>query len=251
MEDNLRIDILKNKLEQSRRRLQATVDMLHQREEEYNKISSQMNDVNSKLTSNNKHLKLLTLADPIDHNAIMNTIQIIDKDKKDWDELLEKRDKIRLDIVKLKKRVNWLQEIIDRSNFELTTSQTASSSQEYQPLDIPIISTDLFAKNLARLRQEKKLSMTKICESTGISRQALSNYLTGKTLPRLDAFVLLAMALDVSFDDLLLPSIDSDSYHIKKSEDQISISIPRGKITTDQISIIQQILNEFMKQNEK
>ena len=60
-----------------------------------------------------------------------------------------------------------------------------------------------FAKTLARLREEAGLSQMELCRRSGISIDSLRNWEQDRALPRVDAVVKLALALDVSVNALV------------------------------------------------
>jgi len=77
----------------------------------------------------------------------------------------------------------------------------------------------MFHENLILLRKLKKLSQEELAGKIGISRQTLSKWETGESLPDIEKAKQLADILDVSLDDLL-------SYH----EQPAGLPIPpKGK----------------------
>lgn len=61
------------------------------------------------------------------------------------------------------------------------------------------------AKRLALLRKEKGLSVQKLAESAGISRQAVELIEKGKRIPRIDTAQALCKALGITLNDLTSP----------------------------------------------
>ena len=57
--------------------------------------------------------------------------------------------------------------------------------------------------NLAFLRTEKGLSQEKLAELLNVSRQTISRWESGETLPSADNLIRLSRALDVSVEDLM------------------------------------------------
>ena len=61
----------------------------------------------------------------------------------------------------------------------------------------------MFNHNLIALRKLKKLSQEELAEQVGVSRQTLSKWETGESLPDIEKAKILADFLEVSLDDLL------------------------------------------------
>ena len=79
-----------------------------------------------------------------------------------------------------------------------------------------------FADNLIELRKYHDLSQEELAEKIGVSRQTLSKYETGESLPDIEKSKLLADAFGVSIDDLI-------SYD-KNKEDNLGLVVPpKGK----------------------
>lgn len=79
-----------------------------------------------------------------------------------------------------------------------------------------------FSENLVELRKMKNMSQEELAEMIGVSRQTLSKYETGESLPDIEKCRLLAEAFTVSLDDLI-------SYE-KNDSDNLGFSVPpRGK----------------------
>ena len=60
-----------------------------------------------------------------------------------------------------------------------------------------------FAENLTELRKYHDYSQEELAEMIGVSRQTLSKYETGESLPDIEKSKLLADAFGVSLDDLI------------------------------------------------
>ena len=69
-----------------------------------------------------------------------------------------------------------------------------------------------FAENLIELRKYKGLSQEEIAEMIGVSRQTLSKYETGESLPDIEKCRLLAEIFDVKIDDLISYKKDKNNY---------------------------------------
>ena len=59
----------------------------------------------------------------------------------------------------------------------------------------------MFKDNLVSARKMHGFSQMKLAEKIGVSRQTLSKYETGESLPDIERCKLLAEVLDVSLDD--------------------------------------------------
>lgn len=79
-----------------------------------------------------------------------------------------------------------------------------------------------FADNLIELRKYNDFSQEELAEMIGVSRQTLSKYETGESLPDIEKCRLLAEAFSVSVDDLI-------SYE-KGENDNLGLGVPpKGK----------------------
>ncbi|MBO4458732.1 MAG: helix-turn-helix domain-containing protein [Butyrivibrio sp.] len=80
----------------------------------------------------------------------------------------------------------------------------------------------MFKDNLTELRKINNMSQEELAEKIGVSRQTLSKYETGESLPDIERCKLIADAFSVSVDDL----INYDS----KEADNMGLTIPpKGK----------------------
>ena len=78
----------------------------------------------------------------------------------------------------------------------------------------------MFADNLVELRKYHKISQEELAERIGVSRQTLSKYETGESLPDIEKCMALADVFGVSMDDLV---------NYKKS-DNMGLGVPpKGK----------------------
>lgn len=79
-----------------------------------------------------------------------------------------------------------------------------------------------FANNLTMLRKMNDLSQEELAEKIGVSRQTLSKYETGESLPDIEKCKVLADFFSVSLDDLI-------SYE-KNDTDNMGLTVPpKGK----------------------
>lgn len=78
----------------------------------------------------------------------------------------------------------------------------------------------MFAENLLELRKFHNMSQEELAEKVGVSRQTLSKYETGESLPDIEKCKLIAEIFGVTVDDLI-------NY---KKEDSMSLGFPpKGK----------------------
>lgn len=79
-----------------------------------------------------------------------------------------------------------------------------------------------FADNITELRKYHNYSQEELAEKIGVSRQTLSKYETGESLPDIEKCKLLADVFGVTIDDLL-------SYD-RKNSDNLGLRVPpKGK----------------------
>lgn len=80
----------------------------------------------------------------------------------------------------------------------------------------------MFKDNLIELRKLHDMSQEELADIIGVSRQTLSKYETGESLPDIGKAKLIADAFEVSLDDLL--------NYDKKSEENMGLAVPpKGK----------------------
>lgn len=79
-----------------------------------------------------------------------------------------------------------------------------------------------FAENLVELRKYHDFSQEELADMIGVSRQTLSKYETGESLPDIEKCKRLANVFGVTIDDLIS--------HDKKNEDNLGLGVPpKGK----------------------
>ena len=61
----------------------------------------------------------------------------------------------------------------------------------------------MFAENLIELRKLNNLSQEELAEKLGVTRQTISKYETGESLPDIEKCALLADIFEVSVDDMI------------------------------------------------
>lgn len=78
-----------------------------------------------------------------------------------------------------------------------------------------------FSDNLSELRKLRGFSQEELANMIGVSRQTLSKYETGESLPDIEKCRLLADTFEVTIDDLIM---------YDKSRDKIGLAVPpKGK----------------------
>lgn len=79
-----------------------------------------------------------------------------------------------------------------------------------------------FAENLVELRKLNNFSQEELADMIGVSRQTLSKYETGESLPDIEKCKVLADVFSVTIDDLIT--------YEKKEEDNLGLGVPpKGK----------------------
>lgn len=72
----------------------------------------------------------------------------------------------------------------------------------------------MIAENIAALRKINKLSQEEFAEKIGVTRQSISKWEKGDTVPDLESCVLIAKCFNVSIDDLVNYSEDKSGFPI-------------------------------------
>lgn len=63
--------------------------------------------------------------------------------------------------------------------------------------------SERLAKNLERLRTERKMTQEELAKRVGVSQAAIAQYETGAAVPRLYVTVKIANALSIKIDELV------------------------------------------------
>ena len=80
----------------------------------------------------------------------------------------------------------------------------------------------MFKENLISLRKLNGFSQDELADRIGVSRQTLSKYETGESLPDIEKIVAIANEFGVSIDDLI--------HYDKKQSDNLGLEVPpKGK----------------------
>lgn len=87
----------------------------------------------------------------------------------------------------------------------------------------------MFSDNLIELRKMHNMSQEELAEKIGVSRQTLSKYETGESLPDLEKAVMLAGVFGVSMDELV---------NYEKADDEFGLGIPpKGKYVFGMVKV--------------
>lgn len=80
----------------------------------------------------------------------------------------------------------------------------------------------MFSDNLVELRKINNMTQEELAEKIGVSRQTLSKYETGESLPDIEKSMMIANTFGVSLDDLM--------NFRKDDEDSLGLAVPpKGK----------------------
>ena len=88
-----------------------------------------------------------------------------------------------------------------------------------------ILDGDIFAYNLKRLLKMNGIRNIELAKHLGVSKSAISNYLSGTSVPKVETIARIALFFDVGMDVLLKDYIDKPKTEIKEG-DKISFAIP-------------------------
>lgn len=114
--------------------------------------------------------------------------------------------------------------------------------------------TEYISKNLIRLRQSKNWTQDDIARNLSISRQAISKWETGSSLPNLEMLLKLSKMFNISINEIVEPQ---KSNYISDFEDIIDIDSSRLKdmmISLEPNEIVKASMgaspkiNEFLRQ---
>ena len=96
---------------------------------------------------------------------------------------------------------------------------------------------------MTELRKYHDLSQEELAEKIGVSRQTLSKYETGESLPDIEKSKLLADVFGVSVDDLI-------SYD-KNQEDHLGLGVPpKGKHIFGMVKVVSKVTARMKKAEE-
>ena len=94
-----------------------------------------------------------------------------------------------------------------------------------------------FSENLKKLREEKGISQTELAKRLGVNKSLISGYENMERLPSLNALAKLSYQFGVSMEMLL---------GIKRNK-----TVDVSKLTTEQISVVTSVIEQFEKDNSK
>ena len=66
-----------------------------------------------------------------------------------------------------------------------------------------VFNAETFSRRLKSLREERGMDQRQLAEASGVSLDSVKRYETGRNIPRADALMSMAQALDCSVDILL------------------------------------------------
>lgn len=104
-----------------------------------------------------------------------------------------------------------------------------------------------FGEILRSLRNERKLSLTKLSKEIGVSRQVLASYENGTSMPNIAPFTAIADFFGVSADYLLGRDSFANISHDKKNN---CIFLP-DTLNDRECSLIKEVVNTFCKHSLK
>lgn len=94
-----------------------------------------------------------------------------------------------------------------------------------------------FSENLKKLREEKGISQTELAKRLGVNKSLISSYENMERLPSLNALAKLSYQFNVSMETLL---------GIKRNK-----TVDVSNLTTEQISVLTSVIEQFEKDNSK
>jgi transcriptional regulator with XRE-family HTH domain len=98
-------------------------------------------------------------------------------------------------------------------------------------------------KNIKNFREQKGISQSELAEKLNVTRQAVSNWETGKTQPDIDTLHKIADILEVSIDELIYGNkrtnhVEHKHYHIQNITDNAGKGIGFGAVLAIVISYV-------------
>lgn len=80
------------------------------------------------------------------------------------------------------------------------------------------------ASNIKKYRQEKNMTQDQLAEEVNVTRQAVSNWETGKTQPDIDTLTQIAEAFEISIEELIYEEKKSKIEVVKEDGGKAGIS---------------------------
>lgn len=88
-----------------------------------------------------------------------------------------------------------------------------------------VLNEEIFSYNLKRLLKMNGIRNVELAKHLGVSKSAISNYLSGTSVPKLETIAKIALYFDVGVDVLLKDYIDKPKTEINE-DNKISFSVP-------------------------
>lgn len=88
-----------------------------------------------------------------------------------------------------------------------------------------ILNGDIFSYNLKHLLKTNGIRNVELAKHLGVSKSAISNYLSGASIPKVETIARIALYFDIGVDVLLKDYIDKPKTEIKE-DNKISFTVP-------------------------
>jgi len=85
--------------------------------------------------------------------------------------------------------------------------------------------TALFSQKLNKLIERNNIKKIDLAKELGVSKSAVSNYLSGVSVPKIDMIIKIAAFFGVSFEELINTNTESESFSLNEN-DKYVCSIP-------------------------
>ena len=92
---------------------------------------------------------------------------------------------------------------MNKSRFYNDSIEEDQNSHSYTEEELKKLQTKAFAMNLTRLRRDRGLMQSELADRLGITQSRITEYETGKKMPRLKRIREFAIILRCEIDDLL------------------------------------------------
>jgi len=107
-------------------------------------------------------------------------------------------------------------------------------------------------ERIKTIRTEKKLTLEKLSEKIGISRNFLWEIEAGRKSPAIQTLYNISKELNVSIDYLFGLSYDIKYLNQKNEKDTISeINASINELSTEELFILSKLLNTYLKNSKK
>jgi len=112
--------------------------------------------------------------------------------------------------------------------------------------------TEIFAKNINKYLQERKLTQKEVADAIGVTPQSFNYWCMGKNLPRMDKVQLLAEFLGVKYTDLICENDMEEALEDAFNNPDMRTLFSLAKnCTPDQIQATITLLEQFKKMNNE